>query len=101
MNTIEQQIKLLSITLATKSQSSVSHQQGPSAQSDPRISSDQACTMIVGLFPDSGSEIEYTKWCIAEIAKLNTPQQIRSHIKGSFRNLLWFIQKPSYSRSSH
>ena len=60
INRVEQQMKFLSISLSSKGQATTSINQ-QSSKLDPRITTYQLCTMIVGGFPEQGSEAECTK----------------------------------------
>ena len=89
INRVEQQMKLLSISLTRKSQATSSVNQ-QSSKLDPRITTEQSCTMIVSGFPEQGSEAECTKWCLAKTQKLCNYQPTSSYVNGAFRKLFWF-----------
>ena len=89
INRVEQQMIFLSISLSSKAQASSSVNQ-QSSKLDPRITTDQSCTMIAGGFPEQGFESECTKWSLAEIQKLCNCQPTRAYVKGAFRKLLCF-----------
>ena len=82
-------MKFASINLSSEAQATSSGNQ-QSSKLDPRITTGQSCTIIVGGFPEHGSGAKCAKRCLAEIQKLCNCQPTRSYVKGAFRKLQWF-----------